>query len=267
MSTIKKKELGIGAFLLATFIAVMIGIFLPLFDGENALNYLDNLYNSISKGSAYYIPKVERRAEEHGSDVVTLNLKMTDPRTAQAAEQLFSKTGATTAVEDNNLMVNGDLETIFKACLEDAESAYHNRSDDLMVRYGMEARPTLHTWWQASVPWKRTSTGRSSSLRPSSLTPCRRRPSSARTITTGSRPRRSRTGGARCFSHSSSTFSIPFGTDTESCTSSRVSVSSSQRTEGCGRDRMGSVREKQRVCDQRADRGGCGDGYFSAPGG
>lgn len=149
MSTIKKKELGIGAFLLATFIAVMIGIFLPLLDGENALNYLDNLYNSISKGSAYYIPKVEHMAEEHGSEVVTLKLKMTDSSTAQAAEQLFTKTGATTAVEDSNLMVNGDLETIFKACLEDAESAYHNRSDDLMARYGMEARPTLHTWWQA----------------------------------------------------------------------------------------------------------------------
>ena len=73
MSTIKKKELGIGAFLMATFIAVMIGIFLPLFDGGNALNYLDNLYNSISKGSAYYIPKVEHVIEEHGSEVVTLN--------------------------------------------------------------------------------------------------------------------------------------------------------------------------------------------------
>ncbi len=63
--------------------------------------------------------------------------------------QLFSKAGATTAVEENNLMVNGDLEAIFSVCLEDAESAYHNRGKDLIDRYNMKARPALHTWWLA----------------------------------------------------------------------------------------------------------------------
>jgi len=149
MNSVKKKELGIGIFLMATFIAVLIGIFMPLFEGGNALDYLDNLYNSISKGSAYYIPKVEHQVEDHGSEVVTLNLKMADPGAARAAEPLFLSAGATTAIEGDNLMVNGDLQTIFLACLEDAESAYHNRSEDLVARYGMEARPALHSWWLA----------------------------------------------------------------------------------------------------------------------
>ena len=90
MSRIKKKELAIGVFLMVTFIAVMVGIFMPLFDEGNALNYLDNLYNSISKGSANYIPKVEHQVEDHGSEIVTLNLKMADPDAARAAEPLFS---------------------------------------------------------------------------------------------------------------------------------------------------------------------------------
>jgi hypothetical protein len=149
MSKIKKKQLGLGLFLMVTFIAVMVGIFMPLIDGGNSLDYLDNLYNSISKGSAYYIPKVEHLVEEHGNEVVTLNLKMADSSAAQAAEMLFANTGATTAVEGNHLMVNGDLETIFSACLEDTESAYHNRNEDLVSRYGMDARPALHTWWLA----------------------------------------------------------------------------------------------------------------------
>ena len=149
MSTIKKKELGIGIFLLATFVVVMIAIFMPLVDGGNALNYLDNLYNSISKGSAYYIPKVEHQVDDHGSEVVTLNLRMADSTAAQAAEQLFLRAGATTAIEENTLMVNGDLAKIFSACLEDAESTYHNRNEDLVARYGVEARPALHSWWLA----------------------------------------------------------------------------------------------------------------------
>jgi hypothetical protein len=149
MSTIKKKELGIGIFLMATFAAVMVGIFMPLFDDGNALDYLDNLYNSISKGSAYYIPKVVHQVEEHGSEVVTLNLKMEDSNAAERAERLFARAGVTTAVEDNNLMVNGDLETIFRTCLEDAESAYLNRKEDFVDRYGDGARQSLHWWWLA----------------------------------------------------------------------------------------------------------------------
>lgn len=149
MSRIKKKQLGIGLFLMVTFVAVMFAIFMPLFDGGNALNYLDNLYNSISKGSAYYIPKVEYQVAGHGSEVVTMNLKMETAEAAQTAEPLFSSAGASTAVEGNNLMVNGDLLAIFEACLEDAESAYHNRGQDLESRYGIGARPTLHGWWLA----------------------------------------------------------------------------------------------------------------------
>jgi len=149
MTGIKKKELGIGIFLLVTFAVVMVLIFMPINDGGNALNYLDNLYNSISKGSAYYIPKVEHLVEEHGSEAVKLNLKLDDSRTALAAEPLFARAGATTAVEGAALMVNGDIEIIFGTCLEDAESAYHNRGEDLAARYGMDARTTLFNWWQA----------------------------------------------------------------------------------------------------------------------
>lgn len=149
MSGIKKKELSIGIFLLVTFMAVMVMIFMPIFDGANVLNSLDNLYNSISKGSAYYIPKVEHLVEEHGSEIVTLNLKLDDSRSAQATEPLFVRAGATTAVEGATLMVNGDIETIFGICLEDAESAYYNRGEDLTARYGTNARTTLYNWWQA----------------------------------------------------------------------------------------------------------------------
>ena len=48
-----RKQFTIGAALLAAFSAILVVIFLPLFDGQNALNYMDSLFNSISKGSAY----------------------------------------------------------------------------------------------------------------------------------------------------------------------------------------------------------------------
>jgi hypothetical protein len=144
-----KSKLGIGIALLVSFVIVLVIFFMPLFGGMNGLDYLDNLYNSISKGSAYYIPKVEHLVEEHGSDSVTLNLKMADAETATAIEPLFAGAGATTAVEANNLMVNGDLQTIFGACLEDADAAYHNHGEELEAKYGIGARSTLYHWWKA----------------------------------------------------------------------------------------------------------------------
>jgi hypothetical protein len=149
MSRTNTTKLGIGITLLVSFIVVLVIFFMPVFEGKNGLDSLDNLYNSISKGSAYYIPKVEHLVQDHGREVVTLNLKMADAAVAQAIEPLFAKTGVTTSVEANNLMINGDLNSIFSACLADADAAYHNRGEELEQKYGTSARATLFNWWNA----------------------------------------------------------------------------------------------------------------------
>ena len=133
MSRIKKRELGVGIVLMVSFVAVMVTIFMPLFDGGNALNYLDNLYNTISKGSAYYIPKVGHEVEAMDAEV----------------QPLLEAAGASVAAAGDTLTVTGDLKSIFASCLADAEAAYHNRGSELEGRYGSGARPVLHSWWRA----------------------------------------------------------------------------------------------------------------------
>jgi len=149
MSRTNPTKLGIGIALLVSFIIVLVVFFMPVFEGKNGLDYLDNLYNSISKGSAYYIPKVQHQVADHGSKDVTLNLKMADAVTAAAVEPIFAKAGITSAVESNNLMVNGDLAEIFSICLADADDAYHNRDEALQAKYGVGARKVMYGWWAA----------------------------------------------------------------------------------------------------------------------
>ena len=55
----KKKEFALGAGLLVSFFVILFIFFSPVFNGQNGLDYLDSLYNSISKGSVYYIPKLK----------------------------------------------------------------------------------------------------------------------------------------------------------------------------------------------------------------
>ena len=45
-----KKEFYSGMGLMAAFLVVLAIMFSPVFGGQNGLNYLDGLYNSISKG-------------------------------------------------------------------------------------------------------------------------------------------------------------------------------------------------------------------------
>ena len=56
----KKKEFYGGFVMLAGFFIVLAIMFMPVIDGHNAMEYSDSLYNSISKGSAYYIPKIKK---------------------------------------------------------------------------------------------------------------------------------------------------------------------------------------------------------------
>jgi hypothetical protein len=148
MSRIKTRELTVGIILLTSFAAVMVMIFMPWFDGGNALNYLDNLYNTISKGSAYYIPKVQHEVEAMAPTPVSLELELGSAETAERARTLLAAAGAEALVEGDNLTVRGDLRAVFASCIEDADAAYHNRGEVLAARYGEDARTALHAWWR-----------------------------------------------------------------------------------------------------------------------
>ena len=59
----KKKEFYGGSVMLAGFLIVLVLMFMPVIEGHNAMEYSDSLYNSISKGSAYYIPKIKKEID------------------------------------------------------------------------------------------------------------------------------------------------------------------------------------------------------------
>jgi ABC-type amino acid transport substrate-binding protein len=73
-----KKEFYGGLALLIGFVVVLVIIFSPVFKGQNGLEYLDDLYNSISKGSAYYIPKVKKEMETFVGTSVGATIAMAD---------------------------------------------------------------------------------------------------------------------------------------------------------------------------------------------
>lgn len=143
-----QKEFYGGMGLMAGFLLVLVLIFLPLYDGHNGLNYLDNLFNSISKGSAYYIPKVkEEAAKSLSGKRLDLDVAFESPDRAEQCRPLFEKGGATAVVDGSNLKVSGDLGQLMNNCLEDADILFHNKSAELEKKYGIQGRQALYDWW------------------------------------------------------------------------------------------------------------------------
>jgi len=144
------KKFILGLAMMATFIVVLIIFFSPVFGGKNGLEYLDDLYNSISKGSAYYIPKLRQDVQAYAGSTVDMTLKFKSTEQARQTSLLFEKAGALINVSESTLKVSGDLGAMLQSCLEDSDSMYLNDGQKLSARYGYDERQVMYNWWTAS---------------------------------------------------------------------------------------------------------------------
>ncbi len=144
-----KKQFMTGTLLLAAFTVVLVFIFLPIVDGQNALDYMDSLFNSISKDSAYYIDTLKEESKELAGTSITVELVFEDPSTAAEVEPLFTKNGAIAGVKDGKLEFTGDLGVIMEGCLNDADEMFANHGEALIEKYGCEEKQAMYGWWVA----------------------------------------------------------------------------------------------------------------------
>ena len=144
-----KKDFYVGFGLILAFTIILIIIFMPVFGGNNALEELDMLYNSISKGSAYYIPKAKKAAEPLNKTQISVDLKLDTAIQAKQTASIFEKAGARVQVSGANLKLSGDLGQILENSLTDADYMYHNDGKRVSEKYGISEKQALYNWWKA----------------------------------------------------------------------------------------------------------------------
>lgn len=144
-----KKEFGMGVALFVGFGAVFVAMFMPLFGGQNFLNYMDNLYNSISKASAYYVPGLREANETYRGRAVQMSLQYGTERQAEQAAALFRGAGAAAEGSGAEIRVGGDLGAILESALKDTDAMFHNNDQELEARYGYPGRQALYAWWMS----------------------------------------------------------------------------------------------------------------------
>jgi len=148
MAKINSKSIGIGLVLAISFWAVEALIFTPVFgSGMNGLDFADDLFNKLSKGSSYFIPKLQKSVESYNGRPFAAEINLDKPETAALAAKLFTAAGSTATATDKKLNVSGDLGGVLAVVLRDSDEMYRNDGKAVAARYGVKEKEALKAWW------------------------------------------------------------------------------------------------------------------------
>lgn len=144
-----KKPFSIGVIFAISFMGVLLLIFSQVFMGKNGLQFADDSFNKLAKGSSYFIPKISRSVENFAGKPLVANLKIEKADDLEITAKIFTAAGAKVAVRNKQLDVEGDLGLILQSALKDADAMYKNDGKSVSARYGCDEKKAMQNWWQA----------------------------------------------------------------------------------------------------------------------
>lgn len=128
-----KKNFAKGLVLLVSFTVVLILIFTPIFHNDagksqNGLEFSDDLFNKLSKGSSYFIPTISKSVDKLKGKTFDVTVKLKNPDTAPDTAKVLAIAGINAEVKDAGLKMSGDLSKMLALSLAASDKLYH---DDL----------------------------------------------------------------------------------------------------------------------------------------
>jgi hypothetical protein len=142
-----KKEFSGGILLMAGFWVLFALFMSPVFRGQNLLDFMDSLYNSISKNSAYYIPETNAKSEAFKGTIVNLKMTPVDKGAASRMPVLLREAGATMQGGGEEIEISGDLGFVLSRIIADADVMYANNGEAMQSRYGFNGKQVMVDWW------------------------------------------------------------------------------------------------------------------------
>jgi len=156
MAKTNKTSIMIGVMLAASFFGVLVLIFSPVFgDGKNGLVYADDMFNSLSKGSSYFIPELRKNAEKFNGQTFSVKISAAKPEDkpgdtearVQNITKVLSAAGAKIEVAGTDMNIEGDLGAILGAALNDSDAMYKNQGETIKTRYSSDDEKKIFRQW------------------------------------------------------------------------------------------------------------------------
>ncbi|MEJ5376445.1 MAG: hypothetical protein WHX93_07690 [bacterium] len=149
MVVVNKKQFRIGIFMTISFFVVLFIMFSPLFGGKNAFEAADDFFNSIAKGSTYYMEDLRKTAEKFKGRLIEVHIKLGDAKAASSTAVMLKKAGLLVEESAQQLRAAGELFKVTQAAIQDSENMFHNKGQEVSSRYGLPEKEALYLWWTA----------------------------------------------------------------------------------------------------------------------
>jgi len=156
MVKINKTSIAIGMLLAVSFLGVLLLIFSPVFgEGRNGLTYADDMFNSLSKGSSYFIPELRKNAEKFNGQTFSVKISAAKPEDKPADTEariqnitrVLSAAGAKIEVTGTDMKIEGDLGAILASALQDSDAMYKNQGEVIKTRYSSDDEKKIFRQW------------------------------------------------------------------------------------------------------------------------
>ncbi|HEY6009945.1 MAG TPA: hypothetical protein VIX18_00635 [Nitrospirota bacterium] len=142
-----KMEFAKGAILAVTFAGVLALIFSPIFgEGKNGLVYADDMFNKLSKGSSYFIPKVTKSNEKFANTTIAVTVKYEKPEQIDGTIKLLAAAGIEANHASPELQINGNLGALMGKIIQDSDDMYKNNGAAVAARYGTDEKKVMESW-------------------------------------------------------------------------------------------------------------------------
>jgi hypothetical protein len=150
MAISNKGPFTIGALLALSFVGVLILIFSPIYGGGmNGLDYADDLFNKLSKGSSYFIPKLKEANQGFQGKAFAVAIQVEKSQEADLINKLFSAAGGKVEVQGPDIKIEGDLGKTVDLILKDSDLMFHNQGKEVKTAYRMDEKEVMRAWWTA----------------------------------------------------------------------------------------------------------------------
>jgi len=142
-----KKTFSMGFLLAISFLVVLFLIVAPIYDGKNGLNFSDDLFNKLAKGSSYFIPKIQKSVDGYVGKSFSVTVKMDKAEQVEPATKMLLAAGVQVGTKGSEITISGDLGQFASRILKDSDAMYHNKGSEIATAYGMNEKEVMRLWW------------------------------------------------------------------------------------------------------------------------
>jgi hypothetical protein len=142
------KMFNLGALLGISFLVVLFLIFQPIFPGgKTGLDFSDDLFNKLSKGSSYFIPEVEKDNEKFIGTDFSVSIKLDKAEQVDKAVEILTTGGAQAVAQDTQVTISGDLGKLLGNVIKDSDEMYKNDGTRVSEAHGFNEMDVMALWW------------------------------------------------------------------------------------------------------------------------